>query len=101
MPGLTDHTDRRWLLPIPILLLVAQVVYLVMPTSPLLGLLEVAAGVYAVVARRPLTLSLLSWQQRVWRFPFRAREIQLGMLIVSGASLGLVLAGAWSLLGHQ
>ena len=55
MPGLTDQTDRRWLLPIPILLLVAQVVYVVRPSSPLL----------------------------------------------TGASFGLVLAGGWSLLGHQ
>jgi len=101
MPGLTDHADRRWLLPIPILLVVAQVVYLAMPASPLLGLVEVAAGVYAVAARRPLTLSLLSWQQRVWHFPFRAREVQLGKLTVTCANFGLVLAGGWSLLGHQ
>jgi hypothetical protein len=100
MRGLTDHADRRWLLPIPTLLLIAQIVYVVNATSPLVGLLEVAAGVYAVAARRLLTLSLLSWQHRAWRFPFGAREVQLGTLIVTCASLGLVLAGGWSLLDH-
>jgi len=100
MLGLTDHADRRWLLPIPILLLVAQVAYIVNATGPLVGLLEVAAGVYAVAARRLLTLSLLDWQQRVWHVPHGAREVQLGTLIVTCASFGLVLAGGWSLLGH-
>ena len=97
-PGDAKASGRIWVLPIPLLLLLAEIGRLCFPTSPLLPIAEIMLGLYAALARAPVSCTLLDWQQRWWGFPYGAKEMEASMLVVGATGLGLLAAGAWDLL---
>ena len=97
----THPVGERWLLPIPVLVAVAEFVYLVASTSVLMAATDMLLGGYIIVLRQTFALWLLRTQARVLQFSFGESEVQYSSFFLLCVGLGLVAAGLWTLLSPR